>query len=127
MMNQRYLLNRSFNLLRSNGLRATLNTTTQPSSTYSSYHVNIKSKHFVMTEEKRAFLEALKVELFGSNRSSVNRMIKESDNQRFSYSTTSPKVEDDVFNVSLENSRNLMCHKRHYVLTQQKAEYFLYL
>jgi hypothetical protein len=81
----------------------------------------------VMTEEKRAFLEALKVELFGSNRSSVNRMIKESDNQRFSYSTTSPKVEDDVFNVSLENSRNLMCHKRHDVLTQQKAEYFLYL
>lgn len=126
MMNQRYLLNRSFNLLRSNGLRATLNTTTQPSSTQS-YHVNIKSKHFVMTEEKRAFLEALKVELFESNRSSVNRMIKESDNQRFSYSTTSPKVEDDVFNVSLENSRNLMCHKRHDVLTQQKAEYFLYL
>ena len=94
--------------------------------TAASFHVDIKNNHIILTEEKRVFLEALKLELFNSSRSNVANMIKDNSQQSSSYSTTAVS-NDDGFDKSLENSRNLMCHKRHDVLTQQESEYFLYL
>ncbi|EFC41605.1 predicted protein [Naegleria gruberi] len=95
--------------------------------TAASFHVDIKNNHIILTEEKRVFLEALKLELFNSSRSNVANMIKDNSQQSSSYSTATVVSNDDGFDKSLENSRNLMCHKRHDVLTQQESEYFLYL
>lgn len=106
---------------------------TMNSSKACSYHVTVRSGHFVMTEEKRAFLEDLKHKLsyYNGNGSSLSQMLKDSESQR-RYSSSSVAVEravqeDAEFSSSLETSRNLMCHKRHDVLTQHKSQYFLYL
>lgn len=111
----------------SSSLRYMINNNNCMATTTASFHVDIKNNHIILTEEKRVFLEALKLELFNSSRSNVANMIKDNSQQSSSYSTATVVSNDDGFDKSLENSRNLMCHKRHDVLTQQESEYFLYL